>query len=69
MKCIKAIRSTKNTEVGEIKRINDIEAESSVKSGYWKYVPKSEYKGPKAIKEEAIAVVEETKKVNKQNKK
>ena len=69
MKCIKAIRSTKHVEVGEIKRIDDIEAESLVKSGYWKYVPKSEYKGTKAVKEETASVVEETKQFKKANKK
>ncbi len=47
MKCIQSIKSTKNTEVGVIKRINDKEAESEVKSGYWKYIPKSEWKGSK----------------------
>ena len=44
MKCIKSIKKTKTTEVGVVKRVDDIDAESSVKSGYWKYVPKSEYK-------------------------
>jgi hypothetical protein len=47
MKCIQSIRATKNTEVGVIKRINDKEAESEVKSGYWKYIPKSEWKSNK----------------------
>ena len=44
MKCIKSIKPTKNTEVGQIVRINDIEAESKVKTGYWAYVAKSEWK-------------------------
>jgi hypothetical protein len=44
MKCIKSIKSTKNIEVGTIKRINDKEADSEVKGGYWKYIPKSEWK-------------------------
>ena len=44
MKCIKSIKATKNVEVGVIKRINDKEAESEVKSGYWKYIPKTEWK-------------------------
>ena len=44
MKCIKSIKTTKNVEIGKIVRIDDIEAESKVKSGYWSYVPKSEWK-------------------------
>jgi len=44
MKCIESIKSTKNVEVGTIKRVNDKDADSEVKSGYWKFVPKSEYK-------------------------
>ena len=44
MKCIKSIKATKNTEVGVITRIDDNEAESKVKGGYWAYVPKSEWK-------------------------
>ena len=31
-------------EVGTIVRVDDVEAESKVRSGYYKYVPKSEYK-------------------------
>jgi hypothetical protein len=45
MKTIKAIKATKHVEVGEIKRINERDADSEVRSGYWKYIPKSEYKG------------------------
>jgi hypothetical protein len=48
MKTIKAIKSTKNVELGTIKRVGEKEAESEVKNGYWKYVPKSEYKGEKS---------------------
>lgn len=44
MKCIKSIKATKNTEIGHITRIDDVEAEVKVKSGYWAYVPKSEWK-------------------------
>jgi hypothetical protein len=44
MKCIKTIKSTKNTEVGTIIRVNDADAENKVKTGYWQYVPKSEWK-------------------------
>jgi hypothetical protein len=44
MKCIKSIKATKNTEVGVLVRTSDVEAESKVKTGYWAYAPKSEYK-------------------------
>jgi hypothetical protein len=47
MKTIKSIKATKNVEVGTIKRIGEKEADSEVKGGYWKYVPKSEYKSLK----------------------
>lgn len=49
MKTIKSIKATKNVELGTIKRVGEKEAESEVKNGYWKYVPKSEYKGNKSI--------------------
>jgi hypothetical protein len=74
MKCIKSIKSTKNTEIGVIKRIDDKEAESMVKSGYWKYVPKSEFKIKKVKEDETLreqypANVEGSKEFNKANKK
>ena len=40
-------------EVGTIVRVDDVEAESKVRSGYYKYVPKSEYKVSKP-KEEIV---------------
>jgi hypothetical protein len=44
MKCIKCIKVAKGYELDEIRRINDIDAEEKVKGGYWKFVPKSEWK-------------------------
>jgi hypothetical protein len=67
MKCIKSIKPTKNTEVGQIVRIDDIDAESKVKTGYWAYVAKSEWKssrGKKVVEEKTNAVEESTKKTN-----
>jgi len=60
MKCIKAIKPLKNTEVGTINRINDVEAEAKVLSGYWKYIPKSEWKAvvKPAKQVEAVVAVE-----------
>ena len=44
MKCIQAIRAGKHSEIGDIKRIDDIDAQEKVTSGYWKFIPKSEWK-------------------------
>ena len=45
MKCIKCIKVAKGYEIDEIRRISDIEADEKVKGGYWKFIPKSEWKG------------------------
>jgi hypothetical protein len=44
MKCIKAIRATKYVEVDTVDRVSDVEAKQKVDSGYWKFIPKSEWK-------------------------
>ncbi len=44
MKCIKCIKVAKGYELDEIRRVDDKDAEDRVKGGYWKYVPKSEWK-------------------------
>jgi len=69
MKTIKAIKATKHVEVGEIKRINERDADSEVRSGYWKYIPKSEYKSitrkPKNVEQPAnVENSPESKKTN-----
>jgi hypothetical protein len=43
MKCIKAIRKTKDVEIGEIKRVDDKTANNMVGS-MWQYISKSEWK-------------------------
>jgi hypothetical protein len=43
MKCIKAIRTSKDVEVGDIKRVDDKTANNMVGLS-WQYVPKSEWK-------------------------
>lgn len=43
MKCIKAIRASKDIELGEIKRVDDKTASNMVGIS-WAYVPKSEWK-------------------------
>jgi hypothetical protein len=44
MKCIKCIRVAKGYEIDEIRRVSDDDADDRVKGGYWKFVPKSEWK-------------------------
>lgn len=44
MKCIKAIKATKSTEVGTYRRTTEMEAEAKVRTGFWAYAPKTEYK-------------------------
>ena len=44
MKCIKVIKQAKSYELGEIRRMDDLEAEAKVKTGYWAFCPKSEWK-------------------------
>lgn len=70
MKCIQSIKQTKTVELGEVKRTNDADAEVSVKSGYWKYVPKSEWKKqnkPQVTEKQEVTKVE--KKNTKKGKK
>lgn len=53
MKCIKAIRATKEVELGEIKRIDEKTAYNMVGSS-WAYISKTEWKlsrGRKVAKE------------------
>lgn len=44
MKTIQAVKQTKNVQIGQLKRVDEREADSEVRGGYWKYVPKSEWK-------------------------
>ena len=53
MKCIKAIRTSKGVEVGDIKRVDDKTAMNMVGSS-WQYISKTEWKssrGKKVVKE------------------
>jgi hypothetical protein len=69
MKCIESIKATKHVEVGEIKRVSDKEADSEVKGGYWKYIPKNEWKLATRKTKTVNEKVEESKEVKKTNKK
>ena len=44
MKCIKCIKVAKGYEIDEIRRVSDEDADERVKGGYWKFIPKSEWK-------------------------
>jgi hypothetical protein len=58
MKCIKCIKVAKGYELDEIRRITDVEADERVKGGYWKFVPKSEWKLVTRKPKKAEVVVE-----------
>ena len=45
MKCIKCIKVAKGYELDEIRRVSDTDADEKVKGGFWKFIPKSEWKG------------------------
>ena len=80
MKCIKCIKVAKGYQIDEIRRISDIDADEKVKGGYWKFIPKSEWKlatrKPKSVQvieqpteEVAELSIEEKKLARKKNKK
>jgi hypothetical protein len=63
MKCIKCIRQTKSYDLNEIRRTDDQDAEDKVKSGTWKFIPKSEWKATlqkAVVKNETIVSQDET---------
>lgn len=57
MKCIKCIKVAKGYELNEIRRVSDTDADDRVKGGYWKFIPKSEWKlsTRKSIKKEVVS--------------
>ena len=57
MKCIKCIKVAKGYELDEIRRVSDTDADDRVKGGYWKFIPKSEWKlsTRKSIKKEVVS--------------
>jgi hypothetical protein len=54
MKCIKAIKASKTIEAGTIQRVDDVEAEARVKSNYWIYISKSEWKSTQPKEESKV---------------
>ncbi len=73
MKCIKCIKVAKGYELDEIRRVSDNDAEERVKGGYWKFVPKSEWKlatrKPKTVQVTDQATDQATDQVEKHSKK
>ena len=60
---IKCIRQTKSYDLDEIRRTDDQDAEDKVKSGTWKFIPKSEWKATlkkAVVKNETIVSSDET---------
>jgi len=69
MKCIKALRTGKDVQVGDIKRVDEKTAYNMVGSS-WAYVSKTEWKlsrGKKVVKEttEEVVVNQSTEQVEK----
>ena len=62
MKCIKALRASKDIEVGEIKRVDDKTANNMVGIS-WAYVPKSEWK---LVTRKSKPIAQETDQVGEQ---
>ena len=59
MKCIKAIRATKDVELGTIRRVDDKTADNLVGIS-WAYVPKSEWKAATRKVKEVVTNTEST---------
>ena len=64
MKCIKCIKQTKHYDLDEIRRTDDQDAEDKVKSGVWKFIPKSEWKATKKPEPKVEVVAEVSEKLN-----
>jgi hypothetical protein len=70
MKCIKCIKIAKGYELDEIRRVDDIEADEKVKVGYWKFVPKSEWKlATRKVKVNQVVDVQPTEELSIEEKK
>ncbi len=67
MKTIKTIRELKNQKIGDISRVTDKDADEKVMSGYFMYVPKSEWKQITRQKSEVSETSKENTKTLKKN--
>lgn len=73
MKCIKAIKDGKYSKIGDIKRVDDLDANQKVDSGYWMFIPKSEWKlvtrkSKEELKEEVVEQTVSEKQLNRKKK-
>jgi hypothetical protein len=75
MKCIKVVKESKHYSLGEIRRVDNQDADEKVKSGVWMFIPKSEWKVSKKGKKEEVEITHdmggpvEVKKEKKKSKK
>lgn len=67
MKCIRAIRKSKDVEIGEIRRVDDKTAYNLVGNS-WEYIPKSEWKNATRVVVEKTNESEEKKSKKTSNK-
>lgn len=44
MKCVIATKSTKHVNVGDVKRVDNEDADMMVSGGYWNYTSKNEFR-------------------------
>lgn len=58
MKCIKAIKDSKSYKVNDILRVSDKEADEKVATGYFTFIPKSEWKSVSRVKVDTVEVAE-----------
>lgn len=54
MKCIKAVKDSKSYKRGDIRRVSDKEADEKVASGYYVFIPKSEWKAVSRVKVDTV---------------
>jgi hypothetical protein len=66
MKCIKVIKELKTYKMGDVSRVSNKDADDKVMSGYFMYVPKSEWK---QITKQKVEVAETSKENTKTLKK
>ena len=69
MKCVKSVRETKSSKIGDIVRISNNDANEKVSTGYWMYVPKKEWKEYSRKSNETSKETSKTIELKEKNKK
>jgi len=69
MKCIKVIKELKTYKMGDVSRVTNKDADDKVMSGYFMYVPKSEWKQITKQKAEVAETSKENTKTLKKTQK